>query len=383
MSLDKLQQSLNKKYSKGKERNVIVKGGDIEEVQVICSSGTLSLDVAIGIGGLPRGRIMEYYGPPSGGKTLLSILSIISAQKEGKNCAFVDIENSFDIKWFKSLGGTEDNLLYVKPSNAVEAYEIVEDLVTSNQIDLIVVDSVAAMATEAEQEGGYGDAHMAQLARLMSQGLKKLNSIMIENDKCSIIFINQVRSSMRNFQGREITTTSGGKSLEFYSSVRLEVKRGEIIGDKDDPEGFRTKIIVKKNKVGPPMRKVEVSLYIGKNGKYGADVNEEIIDVAIGLNVIEKMSKDKTTKELIADENGAWYRIEEGVEFYGRPKLIEYIQANPESVEKLKTTVFAFMSHKIKPSEGSFDDKMDKKERKKRGVKESDTKGESEVSEDM
>lgn len=365
MGLDKLQQSLNKKYSKGKDRDVVIKGDDIQNVSVLCSSGTLSLDVAIGIGGLPRGRIMEFYGPPSGGKTLLSLLSIIEAQKLGKNCSFIDLENSFDIKWFENLGGNRDNLILIKPDGAEEAFSILEDLVISNEIDLVVLDSIAAMMTEAEKEGSYGDAHMAVLARLMSTSLKKINQVMVDNDKISIIMINQVRSKMKSFQGHELTTTTGGKSLEFYSSVRLEVKRGEIIGDKEYPEGFRTKIKVTKNKVGPPMRKVEVSLYIGKNGKYGADINEEIVDVAIGLNVIERLSKDKSTGEMIQDENGIYYKIGEET-FYGRPKLFKFIKENPDQIEEIKKSVFAFMGHKVKPAEGSFDDKMSKRKSRKK-----------------
>jgi recombination protein RecA len=384
MSLDKLRKGLQKELGK----DAVKSGDDVEYVPKLCSFGSLSLDSVIGIMGIPKGRILEYFGPPSGGKTTLAIMSAVEVQKthfervikkkddkgkvkkEQRNSmgvvAFIDLENSFDRKWFENYGGSveDEKFLYIKPDTGEEAFSALEQILESGEVDLVIVDSVATMLTEAESEGDFSvGQHMAQLARLMSQGLKKINSSMIGNPHCSVIFINQTRSSMDKYKPDEGT---GGNSLRFYSSIRLYVSRvgGDdgIIGDKEAPEGFKTRIKVRKNKVGPPARTVEISLYIGPN-KYGVDKDEEVVEIALSMGLIERKKKDKETDELYVDPKGTYYCIKDEV-FYGRPKLYKYIEENPKIIEELKILVTTFEKNVSEPEENSFDSEVKKEEKK-------------------
>lgn len=284
--------------------------------------------------------------------TSISLLMLAQVQKVGYNAAFIDVENSFDPDWASNLGVDLDKLIIAQPDSGDEVFELIEMMILSGDIKFIVIDSVSAMATKAEIEGDYGDAHISQLARLMSSGLKKLNTTMKGKD-VTVSFINQIRMKIGGYGNPE--TTSGGNALKFYSSVRFEVRRREVIGDKEDPDGFVTKIKLAKNKCGPPFRKVEVNMYIGKNGKYGVDNDEEIIDVGMISGVIRKYKKDKETGELIEDEKGSWYKYKD-VELYGRQKFIDEINSREDYLESLKKEVTVIFNKKNEPVEGSFAD---------------------------
>jgi recombination protein RecA len=363
-TLADLQKNLTKDFG---SKSVII-GDDIQDVPLLCSFGSIALDVAVGIGGIPRGRILEYFGPPSGGKTLFTLLTMIECQRKEGVVVFIDLENSFDPAWFRKLGGSTDpdHFILLRPKTGAEAYEMIDQMVASDLVDIIGVDSVSTMATAEELEGDYGDAHMAQLARLMSDSLKKLNLTMIAHPRCTVIFINQIRSGMDKYKP-EVTT--GGSALNFYSSVRLRIVRvgGEdgIIGDTDNPEGFRTKIKVAKNKVGPPFRTIETSIYVNHPTKCGVDINEELLDVAISMNLIQRCVKDAETGEMVPTENGTWYVIGDE-KFYGFPKFKKYIDANPEVLELLKPTIFAYMKKKEAPEPDSFASEVKKEEAKTR-----------------
>lgn len=366
-SLSELHTQMVKDYGK----DSVLSGDQIPEVPVLCSFGSIALDVAVGIGGCPRGRILEYFGPESGGKTLLLLLTIIEIQTIGGTGAFVDIENTFDPSWFKKLGGSLDpnKFILLKPKTGAEAFEMIDQLVASNLVDIAGVDSVSTMATAEELEGDYGDAHMAQLARLMSDSLKKLQNTMASHPRCTVIFINQVRTTMDKYKP-EVTT--GGRALLHYASVRLRITRvgGEdgILGEKDNPSGFRTRIKVMKNKVGPPFRLIETSIYINHPTKVGVDKDEELLDVAISMGLVKRCIKDKETDELVPDENGTWYVIGDQ-KFYGQPKFKKYIDENPQVLQDLKPAIIAYMKKREapEPEPESFAAEV-KKERKQRKV---------------
>jgi recombination protein RecA len=283
--LNKLFSEADKKFGKG----ALTFADVVPEVQVIASTGSFLLDIALECGGNPEGRILEYYGGPSGGKTSLSLLSAVEVQKMGKTAAFLDIEGTFNKNWAKKLGLDLSKLLYWQPNagdSGDTAFEVM-DLMINMGVSFIVLDSVSALVTAAEIKGEYGDAHMGQLARLMSGGLKKINNS-IAKKPCTIVFINQIRKEIAIFGAYD--TTSGGKALEFYSSIRLNVKRKEVIGTENDPDGFKTEIRIVKNKVGKPFKKITTNLYLGKktikNGYCGIDKIEEILDTAINLKIL-------------------------------------------------------------------------------------------------
>ncbi len=368
-----LQTSFKKKYGKTDKGKDKIKSGDqIESTPLICSTGSFSLDLALGKNGLPSSRIYEYMGKPSGGKSTLSFITAIEAQKVKKTVAIIDLEGTFDKDWFINLGGTVDEyFLLLQPDTGEEAFSMMDDLVESGLVSLIVVDSVSLLSTEEEREKDYGEASMAQLARLMSTGLKKLTPKVNKSD-CSIIFINQMRISNMSGYGRPDEST-GGNALKFYASARLEITRKEVIGDKDNPDGFKTEIRVVKNKIGVPLRRVLTSLYIGTNGKYGIDVDAEIVDLAIYYNLITRWKKNQRTEELEPDNKGHWYVYKDKVEVHGRPKVISTFTEDESLFKELKEEVISIVKSNEKPEEGSFKDEVEKEEkakRKKRGEEE-------------
>ena len=307
---------IEKEYGKG----AIMRLGETvnEEIPVI-PSGSISLDYALGVGGYPRGRIVEIYGPESSGKTTLAIHAIAEAQKQGGIAAFIDAEHAFDRFYAKNLGVDIDNLLVSQPDYGEQALEIAEQLIRSNAIDIVVIDSVAALTPKAEIEGDMGDAKMGLQARLMSQALRKLTAI-IGRTQTTVIFINQLREKIGVMFGNPETTT-GGNALKFYASVRLDVRKIGQIKEGDDITGHRVRVKVVKNKVAPPFRKAEFDIMFGK----GISKEGEVLDLATELNVIKK--------------SGSWYSYGDVKLAQGRENAKKVIADNPELFEELKQKV--------------------------------------------
>jgi len=344
-----LLKQINKKYGEGKA----MIGTEYRlHTPIIASSGSFALDIALGCGGLPQGRILEYYGQPSGGKTTLSIISGIECQKKGYKIAFVDLEGTFDRFWFENLGGNSEKLIYTKPDSGGEALDIIDMLIKSDEVSLIIVDSVSAMMTNAEKEAGFDEAQMAQLARLLSSGLKKINNA-IGNSKCSLIMINQTRAGIGTYGSPMVTT--GGNALKFYASIRLNVNRGDVIGDKENPEGFMTKIEVKKNKCGPPFRKIITNLYIGTNGKFGINKDEEVVDVALFKNIIKRVKREGT--EYVESETGKSYKYNDLV-VMGKDNFINSLLENRSIFDQLKAEIQKIFVQEDVPEEGSFNEEV-------------------------
>ena len=319
LTIDKLEKS----YGKGS----IMKLGDraVEELEVI-STGSLGLDVALGVGGLPRGRVIEIYGPESSGKTTIALHAIAEAQKVGGTAAFIDAEHAFDQFYAKKLGVDVQNLLISQPDNGEQALEIAENLIRSGAIDIIVIDSVAALTPKAEIEGEMGDSKMGLQARLMSQALRKLTGT-INKTGCCCIFINQLREKIGVMFGNPETTT-GGNALKFYASVRLDIRRIGQIKDGDEVVGNRTRVKVVKNKVAPPFRLVEFDIMYG----LGVSKVGEIVDLGVEHNIVKK--------------SGSWFSYGETKLGQGRDAVKQLFLDNPEMCEEIEGKIREALSTK-------------------------------------
>ena len=306
---------IERQFGKG----AVMRMGDHERQAIpAISTGSLGLDIALGIGGLPRGRIVEIYGPESSGKTTLTLSVIAEAQKLGATCAFVDAEHALDPEYAGKLGVNVDDLLVSQPDTGEQALEITDMLVRSNAVDVIVIDSVAALVPKAEIEGEMGDIHVGLQARLMSQALRKITGN-IKNANCLVIFINQIRMKIGVMFGSPETTT-GGNALKFYASVRLDIRRTGAVKEGDEVVGSETRVKVVKNKVAPPFRQAEFQILYGK----GIYRNGEIIDLGVQLGLLEK--------------SGAWYSYQGSKIGQGKANSAKYLEDNPEvarTVEQL------------------------------------------------
>jgi recombination protein RecA len=312
LTLDKL----DKTYGKG----TVMKMGDkaVEEVEVI-SSGSLGVDLALGVGGYPKGRIIEIYGPESSGKTTLTLHAIAEAQKAGGIAAFIDAEHAFDRNYAEKLGVDIENLIISQPDNGEQALEIAENLIRSGAIDIVVIDSVAALTPKSEIEGEMGDSKMGLHARLMSQALRKLTGT-ISKTHCTVFFINQLREKIGVMFGNPETTT-GGNALKFYASVRLDIRRSSQIKDGDNVIGNRTKVKVVKNKVAPPFKTAEFDIMYGE----GVSKTGEILDLAVEFEIIKK--------------SGSWFSYGDTKLGQGRDAVKALIKDNPELAEELEEKI--------------------------------------------
>lgn len=312
LTLDKLEKS----YGKGS----VMKLGDqaVEAIESI-STGSISLDIALGIGGVPKGRVIEIYGPESSGKTTLATHIIAEAQKKGGIAAFIDAEHAFDKFYAKKLGVDVDNLLISQPDNGEQALEIADNLIRSGAIDVIVIDSVAALVPKAEIEGEMGDSRMGLQARLMSQALRKLTGT-ISKTGCCCIFINQLREKIGVMFGNPETTT-GGNALKFYASVRLDIRRTSQIKDSDEVSGNRVKVKIVKNKVAPPFRIAEFDIMFGE----GISKTGEIIDLGVDFNIIKKA--------------GSWFSYGDTKLGQGRDAVKQLLMDNPELSEEIEAKI--------------------------------------------
>ncbi len=307
---------LEKSYGKG----VVMKLGDkvVEKIDAI-PTGSMGLDLALGIGGYPRGRVIEIYGPESSGKTTLTIHAIAQVQKQGGIAAFIDAEHAFDSDYAAALGVDTDNLLISQPDNGEQALEIADHLISSGAVDLVVIDSVAALTPKSEIEGEMGDSKMGLHARLMSQALRKLTAT-ISKTGCTCMFINQLRMKIGVMFGNPETTT-GGNALKFYASVRLDIRRIGAIKDAEGVIGNRTRVNVVKNKVAPPFRMAEFDIMFGK----GISRSGEVLDIAVDSNIINK--------------SGSWFSYNDTKLGQGRDAVKNMLEDNPELSEEIETKI--------------------------------------------
>ena len=309
---------IEKQYGKGS----IMKLGERSAVEVdAISSGSIKDDEALGIGGYPRGRIIEIYGPESSGKTTLALHAIAEVQKSGGRAAFIDAENAIDPIYARNLGVNIDELILSQPDSGEQALEITEMLIKSGAIDLVVVDSVAALVPQAELDGEMGDAHVGLQARLMSKAMRKLSGLMNKSE-CTAIFINQLREKVGVMFGNP-ETTPGGKALKFYASIRIDVRKGEALKDSDGIMGNKTKAKIVKNKLAPPFKTAEFDIL------YGEGISQEgcIIDLGVACDVIGK--------------SGAWFSYEGEKVAQGRERMREWLRANPEQAQEIEEKIRA------------------------------------------
>ena len=335
---------IERQFGKG----AVMRMGDQERQGIpAISTGSLGLDIALGIGGLPKGRIVEIYGPESSGKTTLTLSVIAEAQKSGATCAFVDAEHALDPEYAGKLGVNVDDLLVSQPDTGEQALEITDMLVRSNAVDVIIVDSVAALVPKAEIEGEMGDMHVGLQARLMSQALRKITGN-IKNANCLVIFINQIRMKIGVMFGSPETTT-GGNALKFYASVRLDIRRTGAVKEGDEVVGSETRVKIVKNKVSPPFRQAEFQILYGK----GIYRNGEIIDLGVSQGLVEK--------------SGAWYAYQGNKIGQGKANAAKYLAENPaigaeiekQIREKLLKAGAAAEAGKAAAAEASADDVAD------------------------
>jgi len=316
-ALDAAVAQIEKQFGKGSIMKLGA-GGVAVAVDVI-PSGSFGLDVALGVGGYPRGRVIEIYGPESSGKTTLALHAIAEAQKQGGTAAFVDAEHALDPNYSRALGVDLDNLLIAQPDTGEQALEITETLVRSGAIDVIVIDSVAALVPRAEIEGEMGDAHMGLQARLMSQALRKLTGV-ISKSRCCVVFINQIRMKIGVMFGNPETTT-GGNALKFYATIRLDIRKIASIKEGDSVVGNRTRVRVVKNKVSPPFKEAEFDIMYG----HGISRIGELIDIAVKENVIEK--------------SGSWFSYGTDKLGQGRERVKEFLDENSDLAETIEKEV--------------------------------------------
>ena len=315
-ALEAAMAQIEKNYGKGS----VMKLGEFKAMEIeAIPTGALSLDIALGIGGVPRGRIIEIYGPESSGKTTLALHIIAEAQKLGGEVAFIDAEHALDPVYSKKLGVDIDNLIVSQPDTGEQALEITESLVRSGALDVIVVDSVAALVPKAEIDGDMGDPHMGLQARLMSQALRKLAGV-INKSKTVLIFINQLRDKIGVMFGNPETTT-GGRALKFYASVRLDIRKAENIKQDGEIKGSRTKVKVVKNKVAPPFREAEFDIMYGE----GISREGNVLDMAVNLDIIEK--------------SGSWFSYNGDRIGQGRENVKKYLRENPEMLDEVEKKV--------------------------------------------
>ncbi len=344
--------TIEKQFGKG----AIMRLGSQESLHesiAVIPTGSLSLDLALGIGGYPRGRIIEIYGPESSGKTTLALTAIAQAQKQGGVAAFVDAEHALDVTYARKLGVNTEDVLISQPDTGEQALEITETLVRSGAIDILVVDSVAALTPRAEIEGDMGDSHMGLQARLMSQALRKLTAA-ISRSQCTVVFINQIRMKIGVMFGNPETTT-GGNALKFYSSVRLDVRRIGAITSGEDTVGNRTAVKVVKNKMAPPFAKVEFDIMYGE----GISAEGDVLDLGVKFEIVEK--------------SGAWYSLNGERMGQGRDAAKNFLKENPKLMNDIRNKIYALkglalakLTEETKPEKADRDDiKLEAKSDKK------------------
>ncbi len=336
-ALDAAMAQIERAFGKGSIMRMGAKAGT-ETIDVI-SSGSLGLDLALGIGGLPRGRVIEIYGPESSGKTTLALHAIAEAQKRGGTCAFIDAEHALDPTYARKLGVDVDNLLISQPDTGEQGLEIADTLVRSGSIDVLVIDSVAALVPRAELEGEMGDSHMGLHARLMSQALRKITGS-VSRSNTMLIFLNQIRLKIGVMFGNPETTT-GGNALKFYASIRMEIRRTGSIKDREEVTGNHTRVKVVKNKLAPPFRQVEFDIMFGE----GISKNGELIDLGVKAGVVEK--------------SGAWFSYDSTRIGQGRENAKQYLRDNPkvaDSIEKKIRDQSASIADALMASDGSEED---------------------------
>ncbi|ERS81710.1 recombinase RecA [Halomonas sp. PBN3] len=327
-ALDAALSQIERQFGKG----TVMRLGDAPRVAMpAVSTGSLGLDIALGIGGLPYGRVVEIFGPESSGKTTLTLSVIAEAQKQGKVCAFVDAEHALDPSYAEKLGVNLDDLLVSQPDTGEQALEITDMLVRSGGVDVIIIDSVAALTPRAEIEGEMGDSHVGLQARLMSQALRKITGH-IKNANCLVVFINQIRMKIGVMFGSPETTT-GGNALKFYSSVRLDIRRTGSVKQGDEVTGNETRVKVVKNKVAPPFRQAEFQILYGK-GIYHAG---EVIDLGVQCKLVDKA--------------GAWYSYQGNKIGQGKANAAQFLEDNPAIMEEIESEIRAQLLTVPKPKE--------------------------------
>lgn len=338
-ALETAMEFIEKKYGKG----AIMKLGTQEKLDIeAIPTGSMTLDMALGIGGIPRGRIIELFGPESSGKTTVALHCIAETQKLGGEVAFIDVEHALDPIYARNLGVDIDNLLVSQPDSGEQALEIAEALARSGAVDCIVVDSVAAMVTKAEIDGDMGDLHVGQLARLMSQAMRKLTSVLAKSN-CAAIFINQIREKIGVMYGNP-ETTPGGRALKFYASVRLDVRKTDVIKGDGELIGNRTKVKVVKNKVAPPFKECEFDIMYGQ----GISRTGEVLDLAVDMGIAKK--------------GGAWYSYGDTKLGQGRDNAKDFLKTHPEIMKEFEEKIRAEMDKLHAEELASMNPNADKEE---------------------